>query len=197
MYKLGPSLLQESLSKYADHYDILSNSQEGYRPYRNTMRQLQTVVSIMSDAKLSEQNLYMLYIDFSSAFNTIDHDKLLQIMYDLDFSTDTINVIANLYTNATTKVKLPSGTTDPVHINRGTIQGDSLSPFLFLVFIEPMLRLLHSGGRGYKYGCLQKGEHAEHTTSDLNYADDQQIVSSNPAWFKLQAQKVESFSGLV
>ncbi len=43
---------------------------------RNTMKQSQTVVNIMSDAKLSEQNLYMLYIDFSSAFNTIDHDKL-------------------------------------------------------------------------------------------------------------------------
>ncbi len=40
------------------------------------MKQSQTVVNIMSDAKLSEQNLYMLYIDFSSAFNTIDHDKL-------------------------------------------------------------------------------------------------------------------------
>ncbi len=35
--------------------------------------------------------------------------------------------------------------------------------------------------------CVQKGEHAEHTTIDLNYADDQQIVSSNPACLRLHA----------
>lgn len=38
------------------------------KTYRNPMRQLQTVVNIMSHAKLSEQKLYMLCIDFSSAF---------------------------------------------------------------------------------------------------------------------------------
>ena len=95
------------------------------------MRQLHTLVNVLSDAKLSEQNLFMLYIDFSSACNTIDHDKLLQIMYDIGFPTDAINVIEDMYTNATTQVKpqwAPMGKTDAVHINRGTIQGDSLSP---------------------------------------------------------------------
>ncbi len=104
------------------------------------MRQLNTLVNVLSDAKISEQNLFMLYIDFSSAFNTIDHDKLLQIMYDLGFQTNAINVIEDLYTNASTHVKLLMGKTDAVNINRGTIQGDSLSPFLFLIFMEPLLR---------------------------------------------------------
>ena len=46
-----------------------------------------------------------MFIDFSSAFNTIDHDKLC-IMHDLGFTQDAIQVIADLYTDATTKVKL-------------------------------------------------------------------------------------------
>jgi len=37
MYKLWTSLLQECLSKHADHYGILSNSREGYRPYLETL----------------------------------------------------------------------------------------------------------------------------------------------------------------
>ncbi len=123
-------------------------------------------MNVLSDAKLSEQNLFMLYIDFSSAFNTIDHDKLLQIMYDLGFPTDAINVIEDLYTNATTQVKLPMGKTDADNTNRRTIQGDSVSPFLFLIFMEPLLRWLQSGGRGYQYGCLKEqqgwGSHSIH-----------------------------------
>ena len=54
-------------------------------------------------------------------------------MYDLGFPTDAINVIVDLYTDATTQVRLPMGKTDAVNINRGRIQGDSLSPFLFLI----------------------------------------------------------------
>ena len=138
--KLWTGLIQECLNMYADHYNILSNSREGFRRYRITMRQLHMLVNVLSEAKLSEQNLFMLYTDFSSAFNTIDHDKLLQIMYDLGFPTDAINVIEDLYPNATTQGKLPMGKTDAVHINRGTIQGDSLSPFLFLIFMKPLLR---------------------------------------------------------
>ena len=85
VYKLWTGLIQECLNTYAGHYNILSNSQEGFRRYRNTTRPLHTLVNVLSDAKLSEQNLFMLYVDFSSALNTIDHDKLLQIMYDLGF----------------------------------------------------------------------------------------------------------------
>ena len=109
---------------------------------------------------------------FSAAFNTIDHDKLLQIMYDLRFPTDAIHVIANLYTNAATCVKLPGGKTQPIYINRGTIQGDSPPSLLVLIFIEPVLRWLHSGGRGYSYGCLQNTPDAELRTSSMAYADD-------------------------
>jgi len=158
------------------------------------MRQLHTLVNVLSDAKLSEQNLFMLYIDFSSAFNTIDHGKLLQIMYDLGFPTDAINVIEDLYTNATTQVKLPMGKTDAVLINRGTIQGDSLSPFLFLIFMEPLLRWLQSGGRGYQYGYLRQSTIGDHTTSAMVYAYDLLAVSSNINDLVKQAHKIEAFT---
>ena len=56
MYKLWTGLIQERMNVAADHYNILNNSQEGFRRYRNTMHQLLTLVSVQSDAKLSEQN---------------------------------------------------------------------------------------------------------------------------------------------
>ncbi len=132
-------------------------------------------MNMMSDAKISQQDLYLLYVDFSSAFNTIDHDKLLCIMHDLGFPEDAIEVIAELYTYAMTKIRLYCAETGPIKIERGTIQGDTLSLLLFLIFIELLLRWLQSGGRGYKYGCLSKSLHADHTTSASAYA-----VSNTP-----------------
>jgi len=69
--------------------------------------------------------------------------------------TDAIDAVKNLYENATTQVKLPSGVcTGQIPVERGTIQGDTPSPFLFLLYMEPLLRWLHVGGRGYVHTCI-------------------------------------------
>ena len=68
-----------------------------------------------------------------------------------------------------------------------------MSPLLFLIFIEPLLRWLQSGGRGYKYGCLKNSQHAEHTTSGLAYADDLAAATSSPSGLPTQALKIEAF----
>ena len=64
------------MSKYAEHHDMLSSQQEGFRKERNTVTQHQNLMNVLSDAKISNFDIYMLYVDFSSAFNTIDHDTL-------------------------------------------------------------------------------------------------------------------------
>ena len=61
---------------------------------------------------------------------------MLWIMYDLGFPTDAIDAVRNLYEHATTKVNLPSRVcTNKIPIERATIQGDTFSPFLFLLFM--------------------------------------------------------------
>ena len=121
LYKLWTGVIAECLYKYAEHFNILSSAQEGFRKQKNTIWQLQNVMNIDSDAKISQQDLYLLCVDFSSAFNTIDHDKLLCIMHDLGFPEDAIEVIAELYTDAITKIKLYFAETGPIKIERGTI----------------------------------------------------------------------------
>jgi hypothetical protein len=64
-------------------------------------------------------------------------------MEDLGYSLDAIELVGNIYTNSTTiYTGKHVGQTKPIHIQRGTIQGDTLSPYLFIVFFEPLLRWL-------------------------------------------------------
>ena len=195
--KLWTSLLADCIATYADHFDILSYSQEGFRSRRNTVRQLQLVQNIITDAKLTQQDLYVMYVDFSSAFNTIDHDKLLIIMNHLGFPDDCIHVIRDLYTNAHTCFLVAGGETPPVKIDRGTLQGDSLSPLLFIIFMEPLLRWLQSGGRGYQFGSIEQEKStsgARFSVGSNAYADDLLSATHTYVDMKQQAQKVDRFA---
>ena len=65
----------------------------------------------------------------------------LQLLIDLGYPIDAVNFIGNIYSNSTTM--FPGdyfGKTPPINIHRGTIQGDMLSPYLFLIFLELLLR---------------------------------------------------------
>ena len=97
-------MIAECIGRHTERFNILSSSQEGFRKHRNTIRQLQTLMNAMSDAKICSQDIYLLYVDFSSAFNTIDYDN--SIMHDLGIPQDAIHVIADLYTDAVTKIRL-------------------------------------------------------------------------------------------
>ena len=101
---------------------MLSSTQEGFRKQKETMWQLQNVMNIMSHARNKPA---MLYLDFSSAFNNMHHDKLLCIKHDLGLPTDAIKLTAKLYANAITKTKLCLTETGTTKIERGTAQGDT------------------------------------------------------------------------
>jgi hypothetical protein len=59
------------------------------------MQQAQTIIMALEDARATNQNIYMLAVDFSSAF-MLDQDKLLQIMFDLGFPTDAVDAVRSL-----------------------------------------------------------------------------------------------------
>jgi hypothetical protein len=93
IYKIYTSTLTSILSAYGEKYQILHDSQEGFRAKRSTSRQIQLLIAALEDARLTNQDIYILYIDFKNAFGSIDHARLLAILKDLGYPTDSINLI--------------------------------------------------------------------------------------------------------
>jgi hypothetical protein len=97
IYKLYTSTLISILSTYGEKYQILHDSQEGFRAERGTSRQLQLLIATLEDVRFMTQDIYILYIDFKIAFGSINHARLLAIMKDLEFPTDAVSLISNIY----------------------------------------------------------------------------------------------------
>jgi len=198
LYKLWTRLIANTLYEHAEVNSLLSNMQAGFRKKHDTIQQLQNVLMSLEDAKFYKQDVYALIVNLTFAFNTTDHDKLLIIMFDLGFPTDAIDVVKNLYYQAHTRIRLPSGCTGDIPVERGTIKGDSLSPFLFLNYMEPLLRWLHAGNRGYMHGhadtSTPNNKKAKNCTSSGAFADDLICLSGSYPNLRLQAMKLTQYA---
>jgi hypothetical protein len=189
------SLLASSLTSLTPISRFLSDDHEGVRPGRNTERAIQTWLHVLEDAALTGQDLFVLYTDFSAAFNSIDLDKLLMIMYDTGIPEDAVEAVRSIYKDARTKIKTEHGRTKDIPIERGTVQGDTLSPLLFLIFIDPLLRWLRVGGCGYQLQSLRTPEERQaHAVAASCYADDLAVATTCVEHMHTQCGKVEAFA---
>ena len=174
IYKLFTNTLMSILSSYGKKYQNLHDSQEGFRAERCTARQLQTIIAALEDARLINQDIYILYIDFKNAFGFIDHARLLAIMQDLGYPQDVIVLVGNIYSQSSiTFIGEHFGKTQPIPIQRGTIQDNTLNPYLFIIFLEPLLRWLQQRNNGYTFNTSNT------KLNSVAYADDLAAISNN------------------
>jgi hypothetical protein len=110
-------------------------------------------------------------------------------MEDIGYPIDAISLIGNIYIDSTTSfLGTNFGTTQPINIQRGTIQGDTLSPYLFLIFLEPLLRWLQRDQLGYTFRT------SENKVSAAAYADDLATITNTIDNMKKQVTKLERYN---
>ena len=171
-----------------EYHDILSSSQEG-------SVEIKELPDSFWWCRMSSE--VPRYLETTSTWCTVcglqlcfQHDKLLIIMHDLGLPINCIEAVKDLYTDAATEFIFTNGNMAPIKIEKGSIQGGSLSPLLFLIFLESLLRWLHSGERGYPISSLRK---EKTKISSLAYADDLCAMTSCSSDLAIQAKKIETF----
>ena len=148
------------------------------------------------DAKLSKNNIYTAYSDFKGAFGGMDHRILFLTMRQLGFPESYTTTCEQLYKASSTCYMTPVGNTPQTQVNKGTLQGDTLSPFLFTIFMEPLLRWLSVGSRGYRPSYQSPIQDTTYVTyDDHGYADDISITAGTLHNLKVQLNKLHLFSG--
>lgn len=122
----------------------------------------------------SQIKTYTYYKDFKNAFGSLNHARLFAIIKYLGYPIDAVALIGNMYSYSHTIITDEHlEKTKPIPIQRGIIQRDIFSSFLFIIYLELLLRWLQNDPNGYSF------QTSNITISFDAYANDLAAIANN------------------
>ena len=119
----------------------VSLSQLGYLPGRSTTEAVWTMQWIRATVERYEERFYILGLDLSKAFDCLDREELLRIFRDeVGADEDEMRILRVLLADTSLRARIGKETGASFFTTIGTPQGDALSPCLFLVYLECIMR---------------------------------------------------------
>ena len=154
-------ILQARLQQYMN--DELPNVQARFRKGRD---QIANIHWIIKKATECQKNIYFCFIDYAKACDCVDHNKLWKILKEVGIPDHLICLLRNLYAGQEETVRTGHGTTDWFQIGKGVRQGCVLSPCVFNLYAEYIMR--NTGLTEAQTGIKIAGRKINH----IRYADD-------------------------
>ena len=143
--KVMLKILHTKLQQYVNCE--LPDVQVGFRKGRGTRDQIASICWIIEKAREFQKNINFCSIDYAKAFNCVDHNKLWKTLKEMgipDHLTCLLDhltcLLRNLYAGQETTVRTGHGTADWFQIGKGVHQGCILSPCLFNLYAEYLMR---------------------------------------------------------
>ena len=136
--KVMLKILQARLQRYMNLE--LSDVQAGFRKGRGTRNQIANIHWIIKKGREFQKNIYFCFIDYAKAFDCVDHNKLWKILKEMEIPDHLTCLLRNLYAGQEATVRTGHGTTDWFQIGKGVRQGCILSPCLFNLYAEYIMR---------------------------------------------------------
>ena len=118
----------------------LPDVQAGFRKGRGTRDQTANIHWITQKAREFQKNIYFCLIDYVKAFDGVDHNKLWKILKEMGIPDHLTCLLRNLYARQEATIGTGHGTTDWFQIGIGVRQGCILSPCLFNLYAEYIMR---------------------------------------------------------
>ena len=133
---------------------------------------------IIEKAREFWKNIYFCFIDYAKVFDCVDHNKLWKILKEMEIPEHLTCLLRNLYAVQEATVRTGHGTTDWFWIGKGVRQGCILSPCLFNLYAEYIIR--NAGLDEAQAGI----NIARRNISNLIYADDTTLMKESEEGLK-------------
>jgi len=150
----------------------MPDTQAGFRKRRGTRDQFHNLRSIMERAREYNEDVYMCFIDYSKAFDSVHHEKLWNTLRQMGIPEHYVQLLKSLYDNQESTVRTEFGETESFKIGKGVRQGCILSPYLFNLYSERIMR--EAGLDEIEEGVKIGGRNL----NNLRYADDTTLLAN-------------------
>lgn len=156
--KLCDGIMVERASELLEDSGRLSPLQWAGRPGRGCMQALGIVDQTADHATRNRQyqNCYFGMVDFFKAYDWVPHEPLFGRVKRIGLPVFARHLKA-MYSKTRLVIMTAFGFTEAVSQKRGVFQGACSSPAVYVVFTNPMLRMIDSG-RGYKVRAIDPNE---------------------------------------
>lgn len=157
--KLTEKIFEIQLREYLDTNNILPNIQSGFRKGYSCCTALLGITDDIFQAVDGGKCTALVLLDFSKAFDTINHSILLALMKSCGINDEGTKLFQSYLQGRIQRIRLRGNISDARYITRGVPQGSILGPLLFTIYTS------------------QFPKYIEHSTIHM-YADDTQVIHS-------------------
>lgn len=170
---------------------ILRKEQAGFRRGRGCDDQIYILRHITQQCNEFKSPLTLCFVDFEKAFDSISREALKKILRHYGIPQKIVNIIVEMHSGTFCQVMVNGNLTDPFEVKSGVLQGGILSPLLFILAIDYVMKKTLEGAN---YGLQWK---LNYRLSDLDYADDIVLMSSTTAEMQEMLDKLVLEGGKV
>ena len=172
--KVMLKILQARLQLYVNHE--LPDVQAGFRKGRGTRDQIANIHWIIEKTREFQKSIYFCFIDYAKAFDCVDKNTLWKILKEIGIPDHLTCLLRNLCAGQEEAVRYGHGLTNWFQIRKGVRQGCILSPYLFNLYAEYIMRnpRLDEAQARIKI--------AWRNVNNLRYADDTALMVSWMRW---------------
>ena len=163
-------ILQARLQQYVNHE--LPDVQTGFTKGRGTRDQIANIHWIIKKARKLQKNIYFYFIDYAKAFDCVDHNSLWKILKETEIPDHLTCLLRNLSAGQEAAVRTGHGTTDWFQIGKGVRQGCTLSPCLFILYAEYIMK-----NAGLDEAQALESRLLGGNINNLRYADDTTLMA--------------------
>ena len=150
----------------------ISEEQAGFRPGKGTRDQVMNLKMVLEKNRERGNDVFLCFIDYSKAFDRVAHDILWNDMHNMGFPTHLILLIKAMYDQQQAAVRTSYGLTEWFEIGQGVRQGCIISPHLFNIYAEAIMRNALENFEG----SITVGGHK---ITKLRYADDVVLIAGS------------------
>ena len=138
---------------------------------KSTIDQLSIIVHIIEKRYEYKQNVWQLFIEFKKAYDNVHRESLYNIMHEFGFPRKLNRLVKLCMENTQYTVRVDNTMSTSFTVDTGLKQGDALSPILFNLVLEKVVRELQ---------CLRGGQvNSDNGLRILGFTDDLDIIGNS------------------